>query len=199
MEKFNKSMFILGSLEHEHNPQKVLHKNPKETGLTFYGIYQTAHPTLSIWNIIHRYLEIEPDLKKCGQILLNNRDIMNALFSFYKREFWDKMKLDLIQDQKKCDEMFIFGVNTHWKTASKVAQEIVGLTGKDIDGFIGPKSIEKINAFDVDIFDKEFDIHEMAHYDDIIERKPHLAINYKGWKKRAYYVKIEKIHDTYIV
>lgn len=183
-----KSMEMLSFVEHNNNSSEVLHKNKGETGLTFFGIYQTAHPTLSIWNTINSYLKIEPDLKKCGKALVNNREIMQIVYSFYKREFWDKMKLDLVNSQKIADEMFIFGVNTHWKTSAKAAQTIIGFNGNDVDGFIGSKSLERLNKFDEKMFDIEFDKYEILHYEDICRRKPHLKVNLKGWKNRAYFV-----------
>lgn len=188
MANISKSLEILAFLEHNNDSEKVLHKNKGEVGLTFFGIYQTAHPTLSIWNTINSYLKTEPDFKKVGKALVNNREIMQSVSLFYKREFWDKMKLDLVNSQKIADEMFIFAVNTHWKTSSKIAQTIIGFSENDVDGFIGSKSLEKLNKFDEKIFDVEFDKYEILHYEDICRRKPHLAINLKGWKNRAYYV-----------
>ena len=63
MTDFEKAMKELANVEHSNDNSKVLHKNPTELGLTFWGIYQSANPNLPIWSIIDRYLKIEPDIK----------------------------------------------------------------------------------------------------------------------------------------
>ena len=89
MTDFEKAMKELASVEHSNDNSKVLHKNSTELGLTFWGIYQSANPDLPIWNIIDRYLMIEPDIKKCGVILCNNKEIMNQVYKFYRETYWE--------------------------------------------------------------------------------------------------------------
>ena len=55
MANIKKAMKILAFVEHNNDNTQVLHKNKGELGLTFWGIYQTAHPTLKIWNTINQY------------------------------------------------------------------------------------------------------------------------------------------------
>ena len=182
MKKFNKAMDILKEVEHSNRNDKLLHKNAGENGLTFFGIYQSAHPNLPIWKTINRYLEIEPDIKKCSLLLSNVSDLKDEVYKFYKKEFWDKMQLDKVNSEHICNEMFIFGVNVGYITCIKETQKLLGVTA---DGIIGSITLSKLNAYDVVQFDKDFDKIEMAYYERIAKAKPHLAINLKGWFNRA--------------
>ena len=182
MKKFNKAMEILKLVEHSNRNDKLLHKNEGENGLTYFGIYQSAHPKLKMWKIIESYLKIEPDIKKCSVILSNVSDLTGEVYRFYKQEFWDKMGLDKVNSGHICNEMFIFGVNVNWDKCNKEVQKMIGV--KD-DGIIGDKTIAKINEVDEEWFDKEFDKVEMSYYERIVEQKPYLAKNLKGWFNRS--------------
>ena len=182
MSKFNKAMEILKLVEHSNRNDKLLHKNEGENGLTYFGIYQSAHPRLNMWKTIESYLKIEPDIKKCSIILSNVSDLTGEVYRFYKQEFWNKMGLDKVNSGHICNEMFIFGVNVNWDKCNKEVQKMIGV--KD-DGIIGDKTITKINEVDEEWFDKEFDKVEMAYYERIVEQKPHLAKNLKGWFNRS--------------
>lgn len=188
MAELYKAMLILAEVEHNNDNRKLLHKNDGENGLTFFGIYQSAHPKLRLWGIIERYLLIEKDINKCSVILANNKELMIEVEKFYKEHFWDKMKLDKVENQKVADELFIFGVNVNWPIAAKEVQKLLGFTGKSVDGFIGNETLKRLNTVDVAWFDKEFDKVEVAYYERIIAAKPHLAKNLPGWKNRAYKV-----------
>lgn len=182
MASIQKSMQLLKQLEFSNDNSKLLHKNKFEDGLTYYGIYQSAHPTWKGWDIINKYLKNEPDLKKCSLILANVSDLNKMVVEFYKREFWDKAQLDLVNSQKIADEIFLFGVNVGMKTSIKIAQRLVNVL---VDGIVGQKTINALNSFNESVFDIKFDELEKEHYDKIIEAKPHLVINKKGWYNRA--------------
>ena len=182
MKRFNKAMEILKLVEHSNRNDKLLHKNEGENGLTYFGIYQSAHPNLKMWRTIESYLKIEPDIKKCSVILSNVSALTGEVYRFYKQEFWDKMGLDKVNSGHICNEMFIFGVNVNWDKCNKEVQKMIGV--KD-DGIIGDKTIAKINEVDEEWFDKEFDKVEMEYYERIVEQKPHLAKNLKGWFNRS--------------
>ncbi|MFW3412045.1 putative peptidoglycan-binding domain-containing protein [Aliarcobacter butzleri] len=195
MAKLDESMKILSWLEHNNDNTRVLHKNKGELGLTFFGIYQSAHPTLSIWNTINQVLKSESDTKKAGPILMKDSELLKQVNIFYKREFWDKMRLDEINSQHIANEIFIFGVNVNWKIAIKEAQKLLGITA---DGIIGTQTLKALNNYDEHIFDKKFDDVEIAYYEQIVKNKPHLVHNLKGWINRALYVVNEIFQDVRI-
>ena len=181
MADINKSMSLLKLVEHSNRNDKLLHYNDGEDGYTFFGIYEAAHPNWEGWRIVKRYLLIEPDVKKCSVILSNNIELDLMVQNFYKKEFWDKSKLDLVDSQKIADEIFIFGVNVGMPVAIKKAQELVGVVA---DGIVGPITIKALNDFDEDKFDIEFDEEEKEHY-SILAEKPHLKKYKEGWYNRA--------------
>ncbi|MCG3698855.1 peptidoglycan domain protein [Aliarcobacter butzleri] len=195
MAKIDESMKILSWLEHNNDNTRVLHKNKGELGLTFFGIYQSAHPTLSIWNTINQVLKSESDTKKAGPILMRDSELLKQVNIFYKKEFWDKMRLDEINSQHIANEIFIFGVNVNWKIAIKEAQKLIGVA---TDGIIGTQTLKALNNYDEHVFDKKFDDIEIAYYEQIVKNKPHLAHNLKGWISRALYVVNEISQDLRI-
>ena len=184
MANLEKSMLLLKQVEHK-TVNKLLHKNEGEHGLTFFGIYEAAHPNWKGWNIIKRYLANTPDIEQCSVILSNVSDLTQLVYEFYRREFWNKANLDEVIEQRKADEIFIFGTNAGMKIAIKKAQKLVGVV---IDGDIGPKTLKAINDYDVEKFDVFYDIEEKEHYAKLCELREDLRINQKGWYNRADFV-----------
>ena len=186
MADIKEALTILWKLEHNNNPEEVLHVNKGENGYTFFGIYQSAHPNLELWNIVRQKLsQYNGDAKLAGSILFDNPRVNELVEHFYQREFWGKMRLDEIGSQHIANEMFIFGVNTHPVTVIKVAQRIVGVKQ---DGVIGKVTIGALNGFDESVFSEAFDVIEKEHYQKIVFAKPEKSIYLKGWRNRAEYV-----------
>lgn len=181
MADINKSMEILKFVEHSNRNDKLLHYNDGEYGCTFFGIYEAAHPKWRGWAIIKRYLLIEPDIKKCSVILSNVTDLMIEVEKFYKSNFWDKAKLDLVNSQKIADEIFIFGVNVGMGVAIKKAQQLVGVTA---DVVVGPMTLKALNSFNEQMFDIVFDEKEKEYYSMLAE-KPNFKKYKEGWYNRA--------------
>lgn len=176
------SLKILFGLEFS-NPKNALHKNKGENGLTYKGIYQTAHPKWDGWEIIEPLLKLNKNDIKSTSIELDVNNYLNDMVvRFYKSQFWDRARLSEINSQRKADEIFVFGVNVGMRTAIRKTQKLVGATA---DGIIGSQSIKAINDFDEDLFDMQFDDLELQYYDDIIARKPSFAMFRNGWKNRA--------------
>jgi len=183
MANFIKSMDELKALEFD-NPLNVLHKNAGENGYTYFGIYQTAHPKWSGWREIYRMLKIHK-MSRASHLLYKNQNLTRKVYSFYKDEFWDEMKLDFIHSQKIADELFIFGVNTNPRKAIRKAQKLIGVK---VDGWIGQNTIKALNNYDAKKFDIEFDLIEIAYYKFISFVGKNRAKNrrfYRGWVNRA--------------
>ena len=182
MSKIENSMLLLAKLEHSNREDKVLHQNSHENGLTFWGIYESMYPNWTGWGAVKSCMTLYPDIKTASKVLFQTGWVYGLVIDFYKKEFWDKMKLDLVSSQKIADEMFVFGVNVHWKIAAIKAQKLVGVSA---DGFIGNETLKALNSFDEKRFDIEFDEIEKKYYEDVIKSKPYLAINKAGWYARA--------------
>lgn len=182
MAKFEDSMNILMGMEFS-SPKNALEKNKTEDGYTFMGVYRTAHPDLELWDIVDEKLRLcGYNVKEASIMLYNDPSVVDMVADFYYFTFWKPYRLKELNEQKKADEIFIFGVNAGMKKAIKVAQQLVGV---DVDGLIGPATISAINKCDVDEFDREYDKLEKAHYDAIIAAKPEKRIFANGWRNRA--------------
>ena len=182
MADIKKSMELLKQVEHSNRNDKLLHKNKGENGLTFFGIYEGAHPDWKGWSIIKRYLEFTPDIKECSKILANVSDLMELVNQFYKVKFWDRARLDEVNSQKIADEIFIFGVNVGMKVAVIKAQFLLNTKP---DGILGNKTLALLNQYDEDDFDVLFDEQEIKHYDKLISLHSKFKINEAGWYNRA--------------
>lgn len=178
----NKILEMIKEVEFSNNNSLLLHKNPTENGLTYFGIYESAHPSWYGWNVIKRYLANTPDLKQCSRILANVSDLNEEVKKFYKKEFWDKLKLDLVKSEHKQLELLCFAINVNVKPAIKVLQETLGIT---IDGVIGNQTINALNAYNEALFDKLFDLEEKEFYDEIVANKEKFKIYKDGWHNRA--------------
>ena len=181
MADFKEAMAFLETLEFS-SPSDILHKNPKEKDITFYGIYKYAHPSWAGWDKVLKAIDKMGNLEKASVLLSKDSELKELVYKFYKSEFWNAMKLDYIEDNIKANEMFVFGVNAGQANAIKAAQKLVGVS---VDGIIGEKTIRAINAYDTLAFDLGYDRLEIAYYQSLIERDPSLAINRQGWIRRA--------------
>ena len=184
MADFEKAFKILKNLEFK-NCKNALHKNKGENGYTFMGIYQKAHPNALIWKELERYKiilgETEP-LKELSRLLCHNVHALKDVRDIYKREYWDKARLDDVKSQKIAEEIFVFGVNAGIENAIKAAQRLVGVID---DGIVGPKTLKALNSHNGKLFDILFDAEEAKYYESLISAKKRFAVFEDGWLNRA--------------
>ena len=182
MADIKKVMDILYKVEFS-SPKDVLEKNPTEDGWTFMGIYQKANPDLDLWKVVRQKMQqYNDDMELVGSMLYDNKLVRDGVEAFYKKEFWDRMKLDQIENQHVANEIMIFGVNAGTKAAIKLAQRAAGVAQ---DGVIGPKTIKALNNVDEDVFSLVYDQLEQEHYEKLVYANPKLKIYAKGWKNRS--------------
>lgn len=181
MADIEKAMKILMALEF-NNPENALHRNKTESGYTYMGIYQKAHPKWVGWRIVLEYLEKYKNIKIASKNLYINDSLTDLVNLFYKKVFWDKANLDAITSQKIANEIFIFGVNAGMPVAIKTAQKLVKINP---DGDVGEKTMDVLNNFDENVFDLEYDLLEQKHYAMLTERNPKLKIYANGWRNRS--------------
>lgn len=163
----------------------ALHKNTTETGYTFMGIYEVAHPKWAGWKFIKDSIKKFKTLQEASKECYNNEELKQQVYLFYKNEFWDKAKLDFI-NQHIAEEIFMFGVNAGMPEAVSHAQRLAGIPEKEIDGKVGPQSIKALNNINIELFDKYYDMIEIAYYSGLIRGNPKHKIYFNGWKNRAY-------------
>lgn len=168
------------------NPDDALEWNKTESGWTFMGIYQGAHPTWTGWNIVNEKMrQYSNDRKKVSALLYDNEKMREYVEWFYKREFWDKAKLEQVNSQHTANEIFIFGVVSGMGVAVRKAQELVGV---DVDGVVGRATIDALNSFDENVFDYKFDEEEIEHFREIVASNPQKSRFLDGWINRAHLV-----------
>ena len=185
MARIEKALDILYKLEFS-NENDVLERNATEDGWTFMGIYQGAFPQLDLWKVIRQKMQqYNGDMALVSDMLYDNELLEEMTVALYKKEYWDKMKLDEVNSQKIADEIFIFGVNVGLASAIRVAQRACGAIA---DGVLGPKTIKALNEIDEATFDKVFDQLEVNYYAMIVDKNPAKAIYLNGWRNRAYAV-----------
>ena len=108
-------------------------------GETFTGISRVNFPNWDGWEIVDS-LKSKPDFK---EQLKHNLVLLSKVNGFYKANFWDKLKLDLMKSQEIADMIMDSAVNKGIFEAVKVAQQIVGLK---ITGKVDQNLINKLNS-----------------------------------------------------
>lgn len=183
--KYQRAFKILREVEYSNNPELFLHKNKNEEFLTIGGVAERYNPTLD-WEFIRNIcLDCKGDFKRASEMLYADRKTRISVFNLFKENYWNLLKLDEIQDQNMCEELFISAVHIGVRNASKLAQRIV--LAED-DGFIGENSVKLLNSYNGEKFDKVFDEAEIEYYEKVLERKPKLKYARQGFENRAYKV-----------
>lgn len=165
MSDFNKAYDEMMRLEGGYK----LHRNATETGDTYAGIYRTAHPKWPGWAFIDRGQTPPTQLVR----------------DFYMVEFWLPCACDKIDANNVAESVFNFAVNTHPKTAVKLAQIVVGAAP---DGVPGPKTVAAINAFDPVLFDALFALAKIKRYAEICNKNRSKSQFLLGWLNRTFEV-----------
>ena len=178
---YTQAFNLLMSLEFSR-PEKALHKNPTENGLTFMGIYESAHPNWQGWEQVRAAINAYGDLKKASIALYNDDALIEKVKIFYKKEFWDKMRLDEVDSELKACELFVFGVNVDTVPAVRVLQRLLGVV---VDGIMGAQTLKALNNYDERAFDVDFDRAEITYYRNLVKAKPEYHIYKSGWENRA--------------
>ena len=180
MANFDDAFQILMRLEFS-KPENALDKNPTESGWTFMGIYQNAHPHWEGWGEVLGALARGGDIEKISRALYGRENLRAQVHRFYKEAYWDRMRLDEVASQIKANEMFVFGVNVGIKPAVRAAQTVVGV---EADGVLGDQMLAAINRFDEARFDKEFDRAELEYYNRLMQKKSE-AKDLRQWVEKT--------------
>jgi len=99
--------------------------DPKDSGgETYRGISRRWFPNWGGWKIIDIY---KKDKKLNNKNLSENKELVNLVFSFYKKEFWDKIWGDKINNQKVANLLLDSSVNIGIANAIKMSQKSFAL------------------------------------------------------------------------
>lgn len=111
----------------------------------------------------------------------------------YRREFWDKYHYGMIFDDKTATKIFDIAVNCGPGTAARLIQKAVNsirqadkeITLIKVDGVMGPKTIEAINACGSKPLLSALVFFQKNYYRDLCENNEKLNVFLNGWLKRA--------------
>ncbi|WP_069435740.1 MULTISPECIES: putative peptidoglycan-binding domain-containing protein [Campylobacter] len=182
MSNFDKSFDEMLNLELS-SPYNALHKNKGESGYTFMGIYEGAHPSWKGWELVYRTLDLYKNLDKASYECYQNVFLTDLVKEFYKLNFWDKLRLDEIKSDRIADLIFKFAVNVGIKRAVRYAQMVANVK---IDGIIGNNTINALNSLDSGYFEERYKAEFMKFYDELAKRNPDKNGKFlNGWSNRV--------------
>ena len=165
------------------SPYNALHFNKGENGYTFMGIYESAHPNWSGWELVYRTLDLYKDLRKASYECYQNVFLTDLVREFYKENFWDKLRLDEIKSDRIADLIFKFAVNVGIKRAVRYAQMI---TNVRLDGIIGNNTINALNSLDSKYFEERYKAEFIKFYEGLVKRNPDKNGRFlNGWLSRV--------------
>jgi lysozyme family protein len=126
----------------------------------------------------------EPSTEDYVRSLTRDRAI-----TLYREYFWNPLSLDSIADQALANKVFDIAVNQGLGTSARLLQEAVNdlqLGGAilQIDGKIGPKTIDAANALPASNLLTTFRSHAKQRYMDIAAKNPQLKGDLPGWLQR---------------
>ncbi|MCK5541725.1 MAG: hypothetical protein KAI40_03460 [Desulfobacterales bacterium] len=139
----------------------VVHEIPGDRGgLTYAGIARHKNPSWSGW------AKVDADQF--------DADLFDQVQSFYKKNYWDRIRGDEIIFQEVAYCLFDFGVNAGTKTAVKIAQKIIGAL---CDGHFGKLSLAALNELiqdkkDAALFVASYSLEKIFKYKDICMKDP---------------------------
>lgn len=138
-------------------------------GMTYAGIARKYHPDWQGWGMIDSGETDHPEMP-------------GLVRDFYIRHFWYKVRGDELSKQGIAETLFDFAVNAGVRTASRLAQQVVGASA---DGIIGPQSVAKMDATDEALFVARYALAKIARYAEICSRDPSQKKFLLGWLNRT--------------
>ena len=105
-------------------------------GETYKGIARNFHPTWPGWKIVDSNKPL-----KNGAII-KDENLERLVLDFYKKEFWDVIGGDKIEDQNTANTLYDFGVNAGYGRSISNIQTVLGMAAT---GKISAELLNRIN------------------------------------------------------
>lgn len=161
------------------------HPNDKG-GETYAGISRKNFQYWTGWKII------DEQKRATGfpAILNTNALLIIQIKDFYKAEFWDKLKLDIVKSQEVASKLFDIAVNCGVSFAAKALQRTLNVANQGgkyypdllVDGKVGLKTIAALNAHpNQSVIFKCLNTLQGDHYIEIAEKNPSQEDFINGW------------------
>ncbi|MCJ8208651.1 hypothetical protein MUY27_02960 [Mucilaginibacter sp. RS28] len=164
-------------------------------GLTYRGIASNFWPNWPGWGTIRTVLEkTKHDIPAANKLLRSDQKLQALVDAFYKQNFWDVFKLDLVTDQDIANEIYDTAVNMGVAIAAKFLQRALNLANRNqklypdlaVDGIIGTKTISALNSNpNKKLILKLLNGLQIARYISIMENNPTQEIYAESWLSRT--------------
>lgn len=165
--------------------------HPKDAGgETYKGIARNSHPNWQGWSLIDSY-KSKPNFPKN---LRDSHMLIDYVHDFYKKEYWDVMNLDDVENQDIANELFDTGVNMGIKRAAVFLQRVLNVSNKcerlfqnlKVDGNIGKITVSSLNSHpEQENILLGLNALQGALYITICESNPSQEVFFNGWIKRC--------------
>lgn len=160
-------------------------------GETYRGISRKWFPDWEGWLIIDDYKK--NNYLKRGDYIDNA--LLDALvLGFYEFMFWERNRLDKINNQDIANEIFDTAVNMGSDVAIEFVQFAINLLNRDqhdykdipVDRKIGPVTISLVNSYPYpEVIVKVLNGLQFSRYVSICLKDPTQEANFRGWLKRV--------------
>jgi len=137
-------------------------------GMTRFGIASNAHPEVPA--------------------SFYTTDTATALFmaeQIYANQYWHPLHLDAVNDDGLASVMMDFGVNTGVSRSVKELQMVLGVAPGNVDGVIGPHTLQLIQDADQPTLAVNLRAQRAAWDRAVVAANPADAPFLKNWLKRA--------------
>lgn len=101
----------------------------------------------------------------------------------YKKEYWDRLRLDFVMDKRVSQVIFDQAVN---RGVIRVARQVQRIVKVKEDGIIGPISLGAINKYDPIQFIIDFFKVSQISYLNIVRNNPSQIVFLNGWINRTH-------------
>ena len=148
-------------------------------GETYAGISRKFWTNWAGWQLIDNYKD-KNGIVGIDKAMANNPNMEAAIESFYKKNFWDVNKLDLINEQQIANTVYDFGVNSGVSQAAKALQKVINVS---VDGIIGNQTIDAVNKGDAESIHNAYNLYRDDFYTNLAKR-PGQGKFLKSWLSR---------------
>jgi lysozyme family protein len=155
-------------------------------GATNYGVsirYLKDHGDLDGDGLLDGDIDMDGDVDADD---IRAMDVEDAK-RIYKLGFWDKNKIDNLNDYIIAERYFDMVVNMGPRQAGKIIQRACNYFGKGlvVDGIAGPATFGAANSLDPEKLLREIRFNHAKFYLDLVEKRPTLGKFINGWLRRA--------------
>ena len=150
-------------------------------GQTFGGISRIHHPNWQGWMLID-----SGDTR--------SERLLDLHRAFFKDNFWDRLRLDDVEDQEVAEKIYDAAVNCGTGMATRWAQIALNVSNNRgrawldvvIDGRLGPVTVGVLNHMSETarsrwLWLQVFETHQEMHYVELAIRDPSQEANLFGW------------------